>query len=76
MSHNMAAPTHLDGASLKAEALLHNGGELADAAALLAEDALRARGEDDNLSALGGDADVDARVAVRGRGTRAVAWAW
>lgn len=60
----MGATTHLDRSSLKAETLLHDGGQLANAASLLAEDALRAGGKDDNLRALGGHADVDTRVTA------------
>lgn len=46
------------------EALLDETGELADAAALLAEDFLGVCGTDDDVGDGGGDADFDARVAL------------
>eukprot|EP01136_Pigoraptor_vietnamica_P011651 Opistho-1_new@50747 len=52
------------------EALLHDRRELADAAALLAEHVLRARGADDDLRARGRHADLNARVAILGELTR------
>jgi hypothetical protein len=57
----------LDGVVVKVEALLHDRGELADAAALLAQHLLGLGGQDDDLGAGGGDADLDARVAVLGQ---------
>ena len=48
------------------EALLHDGRELADAPALLAEHVLRARRHDDDLGAGGGDAHLHAGVAILG----------
>jgi hypothetical protein len=48
------------------EALLDEGGELADATALLAENLLCVRGPDDNIGDGGGDADLDARVTLLG----------
>ena len=54
----------LDRAVGKAEALLDGGRQLADAAAFHSEDVLRAGGADDDLGAHGGDADLDARVAL------------
>lgn len=49
------------------EALLDEGGKLADPTALLAEDFLRVRGADDDVGHGGGDADFDARVAFFGQ---------
>ena len=57
--------SYLDGIISKAETLLDDGGELANAAALLAEDILGAGGEDDDLGTLGGGADLNTRVALR-----------
>lgn len=48
------------------EALLDQGGELADAAALLAEDLLGVGGADDDVGDGGSDADLDAGVALLG----------
>jgi len=48
----------------KLEALLDEGGELADAASLLAENFLGVRGADDDVGNGGSDADFDARVAL------------
>lgn len=49
------------------EALLDQGGELADAAALLAEDLLGVGGADDDVGDGGRDAHLDARVALLGQ---------
>lgn len=49
------------------EALLDEGGELADAAALLTEDLLGVGGADDDVGDGGGDADFDARVSLLGQ---------
>ncbi len=49
------------------EALLDQRGELADAAPLLAQDLLRVGGSDDDVGDGGGDADLDARVALLGQ---------
>jgi hypothetical protein len=49
------------------EALLDQGGELADAASLLAEDLLGVGGADDDVGDGGSDADLDARVALLGQ---------
>lgn len=49
------------------EALLDERGELADAAALLAEDLLGVRRADDDVGHGRGDADLDARVALLGQ---------
>jgi len=46
------------------EALLHKGGKLADAAALVTKHVLSAGGTDDDLSAEGGGAHLDTRVAI------------
>ncbi|RUP47290.1 hypothetical protein BC936DRAFT_145901 [Jimgerdemannia flammicorona] len=54
----------LDGVLGELEALLDEGGELADAAALLAEHILGVRGADDDLSTRRSHADLDARVAL------------
>ena len=56
----------LDGALGEAKTLLDEGGELANAAALLAENVLGAGGADDDLGAHGGHADLDAGVAILG----------
>lgn len=48
------------------EALLDERGQLADAAALLAEDLLGVGGADDDVGDGGRDADLDARVALLG----------
>lgn len=53
-----------DGVLGELEALLDQGGELADAAALLAEDLLGVGGADDDVGDGGGDADLDAGVAL------------
>ena len=55
-----------DGVLGELEALLDERGELADAAALLAEDLLGVRGADDDIGDGRGDADLDARVALLG----------
>jgi hypothetical protein len=47
----------------KAVTLLDDSGELANLAALLAEDILSAGGEDDDLGTLGGGADLNTGVA-------------
>lgn len=49
------------------EALLDEGGELADAATLLTEDLLGVGGTDDDVGDGGGDADFDARVSLLGQ---------
>lgn len=49
------------------EALLDEGGELADAATLLTEDLLGVGGADDDVGDGGGDADFDARVSLLGQ---------
>ncbi len=49
----------------EAEALLHLGGELADAAALLAEHVLRARGQDDDLRPRRCHTHLHARVTAQ-----------
>lgn len=56
----------LDGALGEAETLLDDGSQLADAAAVLTKDVLGAGGTDDDFGALGGDTDLDARVALLG----------
>lgn len=53
-----------DGVLGELESLLDERGELADAAALLAEDLLGVGGSDDDVGDSGGDADLDARVAL------------
>ena len=53
-----------DGVLGELEALLDQRGELADAAALLAEDLLGVGGADDDVGDGGSDADLDARVAL------------
>merc|ERR1719251_774127 len=54
----------LDGALGEVEALLHHGGQLADAPALLSEHVLCARGHDDDLGPGGGNTDFHAGVAI------------
>lgn len=54
----------LNRALSKLEALLDDGSELADAAAILAQDVLGLGGADHNLGALGSDADLDTRVPI------------
>lgn len=49
------------------EALLDEGGELADAATLLTEDLLGVGGADDDVGDGGGDADFDAGVSLLGQ---------
>ena len=56
-----------DGVLGELEALLDEGGELADAAALLTENLLGVRGADDDVGHSGGDADLDAGVALLGQ---------
>lgn len=56
-----------DGVLGELEALLDQAGELADAAALLAEDLLCVGGADDDVGDGRGDADLDARVALLGQ---------
>jgi len=56
-----------DGVFGELEALLDEGGELADAAALLAEHLLRVGCADDDVGDGRGDADFDARVALLGQ---------
>jgi hypothetical protein len=51
----------------KLEALLDEGGELANAATLLAQNLLSVGGPDDDVGDSGGDADLDARVALLGQ---------
>jgi len=51
----------------KLEALLDERGELSDAASLLAENLLCVGGADDDVGDSGGDADLDARVALLGQ---------
>jgi hypothetical protein len=53
-----------DGVLGELESLLDQRGELADAAALLAEDLLGVGGSDDDVGDSGGDADLDAGVAL------------
>ncbi|KAH6604001.1 hypothetical protein Trco_007447 [Trichoderma cornu-damae] len=55
-----------DGVLGELESLLDERGELADAAALLAEDLLGMGGADDDVCDGGGDADLDARVTLLG----------
>jgi hypothetical protein len=57
--------TNLNGIRGEVKALLDNSGQLANAAALLAKNILCAGGEDDDLGALRGRADLDTRVAER-----------
>lgn len=56
-----------DGVLGELEALLDEGGELADAAPLLAEDLLGVGGADDDVGDGGRDAHLDARVALLGQ---------
>jgi len=56
-----------DGVLGELEALLDQRGELTDAAALLAEDLLCVRRADDDVGDGGGDADLDARIALLGQ---------
>jgi hypothetical protein len=60
----------LDLAISDVETLLDGGGELANAASLLAEDILGAGGTDDNLNAGGGHADLNTGVTILGELTR------
>ena len=53
-----------DGVLGELEALLDEGGELADAAALLSKDLLGVGGADDDVGDGGGDADLDAGVTL------------
>lgn len=55
-----------DGVLGELEALLDEGGELADAAALLSEDLLGVGGADDDVGDGRGDADLDAGVTLLG----------
>lgn len=59
-----ALSIELNGALGEVEALLNDGGELANATALLTKDVLGAGGLDDDLGALGSHADFNARVAL------------
>merc|ERR1719499_2420745 len=54
----------LDAVLREAVALLHDRGELADPAALLAQDLAGPRGTDDDLRADGRHAHLDARIAI------------
>lgn len=56
-----------DGVLGELEALLDERGELADAAALLAENLLGVGGADDDVGYRGGDADLDAGIALLGQ---------
>jgi len=56
----------LDCVVVKVKALLHDGGELANASALLAQDLLGLGGQDNDLSAGGRDTHLDTTVAVFG----------
>ena len=56
----------LNGALGEVEALLHNGGELANAASLLSENTLGLGGPDDDLLAGGGDTDLNSSVPLLG----------
>jgi len=56
-----------DGVLGELEALLDEGGELADAASLLTEDLLCVGGADDDVGDGGGDTDFDTRVALLGQ---------
>jgi hypothetical protein len=58
----------LDGSLGELEPLLDEGGELPDPASLLAENLLGVGGADDDLGAGVGDADLAARVSLRGEG--------
>lgn len=53
-----------DGVFGELESLLDEGGELADSAALLAQDFLCVRGPDDDVGDGGSDPDLDARVSL------------
>lgn len=57
----------LDLAVFHLETLLDQGGQLANALGLLAEHILGARRQDDDLSALGGDAHLNTGVTVLGQ---------
>jgi len=57
----------LNGSSREVEPLLHNCGQLANAAALLTEHVLGAGGTDDDLVTSGGLTNLDARVAIFGQ---------
>ena len=59
-----ALSIELNGALGEVETLLNDGGELANATALLTKDVLGAGGLDDDLGALGSHADFNARVAL------------
>merc|ERR1719454_51893 len=59
----------LDLAVLHLETFLDQGGQLANALCLLAKNILGAGGQDNDLGALGGDADLDTRVTVLGQFT-------
>ena len=56
--------SYLDGVLVEVEPLLDEGGELANAAALLAEDVLGAGGENDDLGPGRGHTDLNTRVAA------------
>lgn len=60
----------LDATLGELEPLLDEGSELADAASLLSENLLRVGGADDDLGAGVGDANLAARVSLRGEGAR------
>jgi len=59
----------LDASGLEVETLLHHGGQLTDAAALLAQHLLGLGGHDDDLSARGGHTHLHAGVAILGEFT-------
>ena len=62
--HQRACLSYLDGVLIEVEPLLDEGGELANAAALLAEHVLGAGGENDDLGPGRGHADLNTRVAA------------
>mmetsp|Transcript_15213 Transcript_15213/g.42884 ORF Transcript_15213/g.42884 Transcript_15213/m.42884 type:complete len:280 (-) Transcript_15213:156-995(-) len=62
-----ALGVQLDGAIGEFESLLHDGGQLADAASVLSQHALGAGGADDDLGSVRGGADLNSGVSVLGQ---------